>query len=97
MLFAYLKGLLRLFVAVSSAKRSMKVVSGGAVRKFEPFPFSLDEMRCPICGRRPHKGLTAQLSARARSEGMISCEMHGPIEGLIVVSVGSGSLDNEAA
>jgi hypothetical protein len=97
MFIAYLRGLFCLFGAVRSAKRSLRVVSGKPVRKFQPFPFSLQEMRCPICGRRPHKGLTAELSARARSEGMVGCEIHGPVQAIIVASIGSGSVDADAA
>jgi hypothetical protein len=96
-MFAYLRGLLRLFGAVRSAKRSLRVVSGKPARKFQPFPFSPQEMRCPICGRSPHKGLTAELSGRARSEGMIGCEIHGPVQAVIVAPIGSGSVDAEAA
>lgn len=97
MFIAYLRGLFCLFGAVRSAKRSLKVVSSRPARKFQPFPFSQQEMRCPICGRHPHRGFTAELSARARSEGMIGCEVHGPVQAVIVASIGSGSVDAEAA
>lgn len=65
--------------------------------KHEEFRFGLDEMRCPICGRRPHKGLTAQLSNKARSRGMMACEMHGPVKAEIITSLRTSSENAHAA
>jgi len=56
-------------------------------RTYGEFRFGLDEMRCAICGRLPHKGFTAMLSEKARSEGMMACEMHGPVKAEIVVAL----------
>lgn len=53
----------------------------------DPFPFALDEMRCPICARNAHKGLTAELSQKARSQGMIGCPVHGPVQADIVIKI----------
>jgi hypothetical protein len=96
---AYLKGILRLIPTFYAAKKSTKVVSLKSFSEptYEEFRFDLDEMRCPICGRRPHKGLTVQLSNKARSRGMMACEMHGPVKAEIIISLRTGSEDPQAA
>lgn len=89
MFTAYLKGILRLIPTIYTVKRSTEVVALKRLDqpKYEKFHFGLDEMRCPICGRRAHKGLTAQLGQKARSEGVMGCEMHGPVKADIVISL----------
>jgi hypothetical protein len=60
--------------------------------------FDLGDMRCPICKRRPHGGLTNQLGAAARNRGFIACSVHGPVEGEIVIAMRpAGSAGKEAA
>ena len=99
MFSTYLKGILRLIPTLYAAKKSTKVATLKRVHeaKYEKFRFGLDEMRCPICGRRPHKGLTAQLSQRARSQGMMACEIHGPVKAEIVISLRATSDEAHAA
>lgn len=87
MFIAFIKGLVRLFAAVRAAKKATKVLPVERPTEYKPFRFSLEEMRCPICGRQPHRGLTKQLSERARSEGMIGCVLHGPVKGEILLSL----------
>lgn len=89
MFTAYVKGILRLIPIFHAVRKSTKVVAlrRDEVPSYEKFRFGLDEMRCPLCGRRPHKGLTAQLAQKARSEGVMACEMHGPIKADIVISL----------
>lgn len=99
-MFAFLKALVRLLPAVYESKRDrsrMLREMSRATQKYEPFHFTLDEMFCPICKRQPHKGLTKQLSARARAEGYVSCEMHGPVKADIVpISANSKELPEVA-
>jgi len=99
MLRAYLKGILRLIPTLYAVKKSTKVATlkNFDKAKYENFRFGLDEMRCPICGRRPHKGLTAQLSQRARSQGVMACEIHGPVKAEIVISLRTESNEAHAA
>lgn len=79
---AFLKALVRLLTAVYQTKKERRRILHDMRRsdeKFEPFRFTLEEMICPICKKRPHKGLTKQLSAGALSRGYMSCEIHGPV------------------
>lgn len=89
---AYLKALLRLAAARYAVKNSSNKAPIRSVEpKYEKFRFALEEMRCPICGRRPHRGLTAQLSQRARSMGVMACGMHGPVKAEIVIALRTNS------
>ena len=99
MFTAYLKGIFRLIPTFYAEKKSTKVAALKKLNepKYEKFRFGLDEMRCPICGRRPHKGLTAQLGQKARSEGVMACEMHGPVKADIVISLRTASEKAHAA
>jgi hypothetical protein len=91
MFTSYVKGLIRLIPIFRVDNKSAIGTPPKKCRisEHEQFRFSLDEMRCPICGRRPHIGLTAQLSEKARSEGVMGCEIHGPVKADIVISFGT--------
>jgi hypothetical protein len=91
MFTSYVKELIRLIPVFRGDSRSAVGTSAkkSDMSEHEQFRFSLDEMRCPICGRRPHMGLTSQLSEKARSEGMMGCEIHGPVKADIVISFGT--------
>lgn len=91
MFTSHVRGLIRLIPIFRVDRKSAVGISPkkSDISEHGQFRFSLDEMRCPICGRRPHIGLTSQLSEKARSEGMMGCEIHGPVKADIVISFGT--------
>lgn len=51
------------------------------------YRFALEDMRCPICRGQPHENMTNDLSERARLDGMMACQVHGPVKAEIVLSI----------
>ncbi len=87
------------FLAIFSVKAFSVSARTTPSRAVELHPrFDLGDMRCPICKRRPHGGLTNQLGAAARNRGFIACSMHGPVEGEVLIAMRpAGSAGKEAA
>ena len=96
----YFIALLRLLMAVFTVKmnRGKRLSVKSTVATLHPeYRFSLEDLRCPICARKPHKGLTKQLSAAARSKGTIQCAIHGPVQGEVLLSMGETVSERSAA
>ena len=87
---------LRFLRALPAVKTKKAMVSGIKEKKYDEYRFGLKDMRCSICHRQPHPGLTKQLSPAARSRGIIQCGIHGPVEAEVRISV-DGYLDQKRA
>ena len=82
--------------ALPIVKTEIATVSGIKEKKDDEYRFGLKDLRCSICHRRAHPGLTKQLSSAARSKGIIQCGIHGPVEAEVRISV-DGYLDQKRA
>lgn len=88
---------LRFLRALRAVKTKKAMISGIKEKKVDEYRFGLKDLRCSICHKRPHPGLTRQLSGVARSRGIIHCEMHGPVEAEVRISVDAYLSEKKAA